>query len=114
MMRLATIGPGGAVHNHDYGCGQETGAGILLRRLTNGVERHEACSLSMEVCAESTCSSMARSIHFAVAGTTTPPSIFGIPKCPPRWNRSTGLIDPETTIKLTSSGRATRIAMSLI
>jgi len=31
-------------------------------------------------------------------------SIFGIPKCPPRWERSSGLIDPETTTKLTSFG----------
>src|ERR1039458_2955590 len=37
-----------------------------------------------------------------VLGTTTPPSIFGIPKCPPRWERSSGLIEPETTTKPTS------------
>jgi transposase len=33
-------------------------------------------------------------------GTTAPPSILGMPKCPPRWKRSSGLIDPETAMKL--------------
>src|SRR5713101_9015361 len=46
-------------------------------------------------------------------GTSTPPSIFGIPKCPPRWERSSGLMEPETATRLTSVARATRIAMLL-
>ena len=50
----------------------------------------------------------------SVFGTNTPPSILGIPKCPPRWDRSSGLIDPEITIKLTSFDLARRIATSLI
>ena len=33
-------------------------------------------------------------------GTMAPPSILGMPKCPPRWKRSSGLIDPETAMKL--------------
>src|SRR5271169_6398985 len=49
-----------------------------------------------------------------VFGTTAPPSILGMPKCPPRWESSTGLMDPETTMKLTSFDLATRIAMLLI
>src|SRR5579859_2437319 len=46
-------------------------------------------------------------------GTSTPPSIFGIPKCPPRCDKSSGLIDPDTTIKFTSFARASRIATLL-
>src|SRR5580765_3904173 len=50
----------------------------------------------------------------AVLGTTIPPSIFGIPKCPPRWERSSGLMEPETATRLTSVALATRIATLLI